>query len=135
MKSLGHRGAFLPGALLAAAGFAALPAVAQTPSTLIPIAVDTAAPIVINAIKPKPLPAGIVKFQGYVVSANTVQITVRAMGNDMALQTFPLDKNASAQMQQIMDKGGYQYGDKVTVIYNAANQVAVKIKGKPSKPL
>lgn len=135
MILLRHRGVFFSGALLAVAGFAALPAVAQTPSTLIPIAVDTAAPIVINAVKPKPLPAGIVKFQGYVVSANTVQITVRALGNDMALQTFALDKNASAQMQQTIDKGGYQYGDKVTVIYNAANQVAVKIKGKPSKPL
>ena len=135
MKSLGHRGMFLSGALLAVAGFSALPAAAQTPSTLIPIAVDTAAPIVINAVKPKPLPAGIVKFQGYVVSANTVQITVRASGNDMALQTFALDKHAAVQMQQTIDKGGYQYGDKVTVIYNAANQVAVKIKGKPSRPL
>jgi hypothetical protein len=69
------------------------------------------------------------------MSANTAQITVRAKGNDMALQTFSLDKNAAVRMQQTMDRGGYQYGDKVTVIYNAANRVAVKIKGKPSKAL
>jgi hypothetical protein len=37
-------------------------------------------------------------------------------------------------MQQIIDKGGYQYGDRVTVIYNSANQIALKIKGKPSRP-
>jgi hypothetical protein len=130
-----HRQVLISCALFVLAGFCPLPSAAQTPSTLIPIAVDTAAPIVINAVKPKPLPAGIVKFQGYVVNANTAEITVRAMGNDMALQTFPLSKDASARMQQTIDKGGYQFGDKVTVIYNAANQVAVKIKGKPSKPL
>ena len=134
MNLLRHRGLLATSALLAFSGICALPAAAQTPSTLIPIAVDTAAPIVINAVKPKPLPAGIVKFEGYVMSATTVQITVRARGNDMALQTFALDKNASAKMQETIDKGGYQYGDKVTVIYNAANQVAVKIKGKPSRP-
>jgi hypothetical protein len=135
MKKLRDHHVFLSGALLAFAGFSASPALAQAPATVIPVVVDTAAPIVVNAVKPKPLPAGIVKFQGYVMSANTAQITVRAKGNDMALQTFSLDKNAAARMQQTMDRGGYQYGDKVTVIYNAANRVAVKIKGKPSKAL
>jgi hypothetical protein len=119
--------------LLALCAFSAPGSSAQSPATVIPIVVDTAAPIVVNAVKPKPLPAGIVKFQGYVVNANTAQITVRARGNDLALQTFALNSDASARMQQTIDKGGYQYGDKVTVIYNAANQVAVKIKGKPSK--
>jgi|SRR5271156_5301179 len=135
MKFLRHCGMLAPFALLALCAFSAPPAAAQTPQTLIPIAVDTAAPIVVNALKPKPLPAGIAKFQGYVMHANTAQITVRAKGNDMALQTFALDKGAADKMQQTIDQGGYQYGDKVTVIYNTANLVAVKIKGKPSKPL
>ena len=38
-------------------------------------------------------------------------------------------------MQQIVDKGGYQYGDKVTIMYDPANLQAIKIKGKPSKPV
>jgi hypothetical protein len=135
MSLLRHRGLFVPGALIALWTCAALPAAAQTPSSVIPIVVDTAAPIVVNAVKPKPLPAGVVKFQGFVMNANTVQITVRSQGNDMALQTFALSPNAAAKMQQTIDRGGYQYGDKVTVIYNTANQVALKIKGKPSRPL
>ena len=106
-----------------------------TPQTLIPIAVDTAAPIIINAIKPKPLPAGIVKFEGTVMNANTTQITVRSKANEMALQTFALSQSASAKMQEVIDKGGYQYGDKVTVLYNTSNLVAVKVKGKPSRAL
>jgi len=38
-------------------------------------------------------------------------------------------------MQKIIDKGGYQYGDKVTVYYDPATRKAMKIKGKPSKSL
>jgi ribosomal protein L21E len=38
-------------------------------------------------------------------------------------------------MQQIVDKGGYQYGDKVTILYDPTTQKAMKIKGKPSKPV
>ena len=131
-----QRGWILLGGFAAMLGCAAMPAAAQTPaSTLIPIAVDTAVPIVVNAIKPKPLPAGIVKFEGYVMNANSAQITVRAKGNDLAIQTFALSKGASEKMQETIDKGGYQYGDKVTVLYNTSNVVAVKIKGKPSQGL
>jgi hypothetical protein len=38
-------------------------------------------------------------------------------------------------MQQIVDKGGYQYGDKVTVLYDPTSQKALSVKGKPSKPI
>jgi hypothetical protein len=38
-------------------------------------------------------------------------------------------------MQTIVDKGGYQYGDKVTVFYDPTSKKALKIKGKPSKPV
>ena|SRR5271168_2481073 len=120
-------------ALLLAGAWAAA-ANAQSPAVVAPIVVDTAVPIIVNAVKPKP-PVGTVKFEGYVLHANLAQITVRAKGNDLSIQTFALTPNASAKMQQIVDKGGYQYGDKVTIYYNAANQQAVKITGKPSKPI
>jgi hypothetical protein len=38
-------------------------------------------------------------------------------------------------MQQIVDKGGYQYGDKVTVFYDPSSEKALKVKGKPSKSI
>jgi ribosomal protein L18 len=60
---------------------------------------------------------------------------VRAKDNDLAVRTFPLSQAAAAKMQQIIDRGGYQYGDKVTVLYDPASEKAVQIKGKPSKPL
>jgi hypothetical protein len=106
---------------------------AQTPATVIPVVLDTAVPIVVNAVKPKP--TGLSKFEGYVMNANIAQITVRAKGNDMAIQTFALSPQAAAKMQAIVDKGGYQYGDKITLLYDPANLQVVKLKGKPSKAL
>ena len=102
---------------------------------IVPIVVDTAVPIVVAAVTPKPKPTGLDKFEGFVMHANNAQITVRAKGNDMAIRTFPLSQTASEKMQKIIDKGGYQYGDKVTVYYEPASSRAVKFKGKPSKPI
>ena len=122
-------------ALMLAAGLSS-PARAQGPVPVIaPIIVDTAVPIIVSAVKPTPKPNGLNKFEGFVLHANIAQITVRAKGNDLAIRTFPLSQAAAAKMQQIVDKGGYQYGDKVTVLYEPASQKAVKIKGKPSKAL
>ena len=110
-------------------------AMAQDPIVTAPIIVSEVAPIIVSAVKPKPKPTGLAKFEGTVMHANSVQITVKAMGNDMSIQTFPLSEMASAKMQQIIDKGGYQYGDKVKLEYDPQSLRVVKFKGKPSKPL
>jgi hypothetical protein len=121
--------------VVAAAALFCSPAAAQVPTSVVPIVVDTAVPIVVNTVKPKPTPTGLAKFEGFVMNANVAQITVRAKGNDLAIRTFPLSQEASAKMQQIVDKGGYQYGDKVTILFEPATSKAVKVKGKPSKPV
>jgi len=125
-------GSALPAALVAAALFCPS-AAAQAP--VAPIIVDTAVPIIVNAVKPKPKANGLAKFEGFVMHANIAQITARAKGNDLAILTFPLSQEASGKMQQVVDKGGYQYGDKVTIYYDPATMQAVKFKGKPSKPI
>ena len=89
-------------------------------------------PIIVNTIKPNRGPQ-LPKFEGTVINATIAQITVRAKGDDMAIQTFPLTPEASAKMLQIIDKGGYQYGDKVTVFFDPDSKKALKVKGKPSK--
>lgn len=118
---------------VAMAGVSCPRAAAQTPATVAPIVVDTAVPIIVNAVKPKP--TGLSKFEGFVMHANSAQITVRAKGNDMAVRTFALSPEAATKMQSIVEKGGYQYGDKVTVMYNPSSLQAVKLKGKPSKAI
>jgi hypothetical protein len=122
----------LPALMLA--GLSCSTASAQDPAMVIPV-IDTAVPIVVNTIKPKPLPAGIAKFDGTVMNATSVQITVKAKGEDMSIRTFALAPAASAKMQQTIAKGGFQYGDKVSVLYDQGSLQAVKVKGKASKSL
>ncbi len=76
--------------MLAAAGVFSAPAGAQGPATVPIIIAETAAPIIVSAVKPKPKQTGLDKFEGFVINANSAQITVRAKGNDMAIRTFPL---------------------------------------------
>jgi hypothetical protein len=120
---------------LAMAGLFSAPVRAQSPATIAPIAVDTAVPIIVSAVKPKAKTAGLGKFEGYVMHANIVQITLRAKGNERLLETFTLSQVAATKMQTIVDKGGYQYGDKVTVFYDPTTKQALKVKGKPSKAI
>jgi hypothetical protein len=121
--------------MLLATGVFSSPAAAQDPVTTVPIILDTAVPIIVNAVKPKPKNTGLDKFEGFVMNSNNAQITLRSKGNDMGIRTFPLSETASAKMQKIIDKGGYQYGDKVTVYYEPSTSKAMKFKGKPSKPI
>ena len=125
--------ALLPAAL--AAGLVILAGSTANAQVPVPVAVpviETAVPIVVATLKPNKGPQG-PKFEGTVINATIAQITVRAKGNDMAIQTFPLAPDASAKMLQIIDKGGYQYGDKVTVFFDPETRKALKVKGKPSK--
>jgi hypothetical protein len=107
----------------------AVAAGAQLPAPVL----DTAAPIIINTVKPHRTPQP--KFEGTVVNVTVLQITVRAKGDDMAVETFPLSEALSSKMIRILEKGGYQYGDKVTVFYDASSKKALRIKGKPSKAI
>jgi len=111
---------------LLAAGFLALPASAQEPKS-----VPLDKPIIIRQAKGKDARA---KFQGTVIHANGAQITVRGIQNELAIRTFPLSRAAADKMQKIIDRGGYQYGDKVTVIFDPVTQQALDFKGKPSRP-
>jgi hypothetical protein len=116
-------------------GTVATPRSAAQDPILTPVIAGEVAPIVVRAVQPKQKTAGMQKFEGYVLHANIAQVTVKAKGNDMAIQTFALSQEVAAKMQKIIDKGGYQYGDKITVYYDPQTRQALKIKGKPSRPL
>jgi hypothetical protein len=109
-------------------------AAAQDPVVVAPIVVDTAVPIIKSVVRPKTY-NGLAKFEGTVMHANIAEITVRAKDNELSIRSFSLSQAASNKMQKIVDKGGYQFGDKVTVLYDPSNLKAMKIKGKASRPL
>jgi len=62
-------------------------------------------------------------------------IQVRSIPNGNHLRTFVYSDGIRDKMQKLFDKGGYQYGDKVEIWYRQDTDVALNIKGKPSKPL
>lgn len=108
-----------------ASASAAVPAVsAQT--------VDTSKPIVVKTAKPKTKRE---VFKGEVLNATVASITVRSRDNERVIRSFTYSPEVRDRMQQIIDKGGYQYGDKVEIETDPGSNVALHIKGKPSKPL
>jgi hypothetical protein len=117
-------------ALLISASLAALAA----PGLLLPATaqdqdqVRTTAPIVLKAPKPKKD-----KFKGTVVVANRAQFTVQSSQNQRVVRTYKYSPKAWEKMVQVIDRGGYQFGDKVEVISLPGSDVALEIKGKPSK--
>ena len=107
-------------------------AFAQVPAPV----VDTAAAVVVKTVtSPRRSSTKLPKFEGTIVHANIAQVTVRAKDNELDLQTFSLSPEVAQKMQTIIDKGGFQYGDKITIFYDPTTRQAMKIKGKPSKPI
>ena len=74
------------------------------------------------------------KFDGEVIASNSATITVRSKENAMLTQTFTYSPAVRDQMIKILNKGGYQYGDKVVIHYTPGTATAIKLQGKPSKP-
>jgi hypothetical protein len=70
-----------------------------------------------------------------VIHADSNSMVVREEANGMIIHTFTYTPELQARMQKIGDNGGYQYGDKVKVLYQPGQTVALKVHGKPSKSL
>ena len=65
----------------------------------------------------------------------TTGIQVRSLVNGLEIHTFAYSDQIHDAMVKLLDRGGYQYGDKVEIQYQPGTEVALRIKGKPSKPL
>lgn len=70
-----------------------------------------------------------------VIHADANSMVVREQDNGMMIHTFTYTPEVQAQMQKLLDAGGYQYGDKVKILYQQGQTVALKLRGKPSKAL
>ena len=79
-------------------------------------------------------PSGkIIKARFEVVSMQYQSLQVRSLSNQRELHTFTYSPAVRPKMQKVQSAGGYKYGDKVTVWYRVGADVALKVKGKPSK--
>ena len=108
---------------LLAAGFAFAPgAVAQTTAS-------TSAPIVVQE-----RPSRAVWLKAEVVHADLHSIIVRERDNALLIHTFTYSQKAQDKMNMIVDNGGYQVGDPVSIRWIPGGSEALDIKGRPSKP-
>ena len=103
-------------------------ALAVAAASAAPAQVTSAPPIVVKQPKPK-----LEKFKGHVLSATIAAIIVQSSENEKMVRTFQYSPEMRAKMLAIIDQGGYQHGDMVTVFTEPGSSVALKIKGKPSK--
>jgi hypothetical protein len=82
-----------------------------------------------------PSPKGkLLEFKGVVMTFSTASITLRSQSNERIIQSFSYTPQLHDKVVALMQKGGYQNGDKVTIKYAADTTVAQSISGKPSKP-
>ena len=108
--------------------FLAPPAVAQDATSTPIIAITTnSSPLPVRQIPPK-----MIWLKAVVVHADAHSMTVRERGNELALHTFTYSEDMQDGMRQISEAGGYQYGDKVKILYKQGQTVAQRIKGRPS---
>ena len=94
-------------------------------------------PVSSTAVKAKPLhneQGKPVKGKFQVMHMLPSFIQVRNLENATDVHNFTYADSLRPRMEQMLVTGGYQYGDKVTIVYWPDQQVAVKISGKPSKP-
>lgn len=94
------------------------------------------APAVSAPASPAPAPQAqqIIKKQFVVLHMMYQSLQVRSLADIREIHTFSFSPEVRDKMQKIFNAGGYQYGDKVVVWYRSGEDVALKIKGKPSKP-
>ncbi len=76
----------------------------------------------------------IIKTRFEVVRMFPLSIQVRSLTDVREVHTFSYSPRISVKMQNLFKAGGYQYGDKIVVWHTPGANVALKIKGKPSKP-
>ena len=89
-------------------------------------------------VKPKTVKPPKVKldvFKGEVIRMDTISIMVRDPKNSYIVHTFTFSPDVAKKLQPLIDKGGYQSGDRVTIKYAAGSTVAQSITGKASKAL
>ncbi len=95
------------------------------------LAQNISAPIVVKS-STAPVKPGWLKVE--VIHADSNSMVVREQANSMMVHTFTYSPALQAAIQKIVDAGGgYQYGDKIKILCQHGQSVALRIDGRPSK--
>ncbi len=72
-------------------------------------------------------------FKGEVIHSNALRMVVRSRENPRIVRTFTYAPELKEKMEKLHESGGFRYGDKVEIRHEPGRDVALRIKGKPSK--
>jgi hypothetical protein len=95
-----------------------------------PLKAQSSAPVLTKQVPAKP-----VWLKGEVLHCDAHSVVVREADHERDILTFTYTPKAQAQIQTVLDKGGFQHGDSIRIRYMQGSSVALAIGGKPSKPL
>ena len=87
-----------------------------------------------SAPAPSPQSEKIIKTHFVVMQMTYLSLQVHGVADARELHTFTYSPAIRGKMQNFLNAGGYQFGDNVVVWYKPGENIAYKIKGKPSKP-
>jgi hypothetical protein len=96
-----------------------------------PISTAPNTPVVVKQQKP----AKAVWLKAEVIHSDRHTLVVREQDNGMVIHTFTFSEKAKDKIEQVQDEGGYQTGDRVKILWLPGSSEALKIKGRPSKPI
>lgn len=96
--------------------------------------VTTGKPITVKIKTLKPPKPHYDTFRGVVLHMDAQSIIVRDPKNASIVKTFSYTPELSKRLKKLIDRGGYQYGDRVQLKYASGGTVAQSIAGKASKP-
>jgi len=90
--------------------------------------VTTTKPVEVTQPKPK-----LDRYKGRVLAFDLAHMIVQSTENEKMVWTFQYSVEMRQRVIELLNSGGYQYGDMVQVFCNPGTTIAVKVKGKPSK--
>jgi hypothetical protein len=61
-------------------------------------------------------------------------IQVQSLEDRREIHTFVYSDRIRGHMEYLFNHGGYQYGDRVKILYQPESEIALNIKGRPSAP-
>jgi len=93
------------------------------------------ATIATPSITIKPPQSKLARYKGRVLAFNIATIVVQSMENPRMVWSFQYSLELHNKVADMLSVGGYQPGDKVEVFCTPGTTIAVKLKGKPSKPI
>jgi hypothetical protein len=88
-----------------------------------------------GTVASKPLKTKPVWLKVEVIHVNRNSIMVREHDHPMMIHTFSFGTKMTEQMEKFQASGGFQRGDKVLIQHEPGKEVALAIKGRPSKPI